>query len=91
VRRRIDEADCETADSSARGVRITDLITGRIFSAPSLYAAERADRRSVTGAVDICAFSLIFDKLILNKRITQSKRPAQPSLGQTVPRQSANF
>jgi hypothetical protein len=33
------EADLQTADPSVRGVRISHLITGRIFAAPSLYTA----------------------------------------------------
>jgi hypothetical protein len=90
------EADGETPDSSVRGVCISDLIPGRIFAVASLSTAtESAHIRAVTGAADIYAFLLIFDKLIFNKlivdkRITQSERRARPSLAQAAPRQSAN-
>jgi hypothetical protein len=33
------EADSEIADRSVHGIRIADLITGRIYAAASLYAA----------------------------------------------------
>jgi hypothetical protein len=57
------------------------------LAAASLDAApECADGRTLTGAVDVHALSLIFSKLIVHKQRT----PAQPSVAQTAPRQSAN-
>jgi hypothetical protein len=42
---------------SVRGVRISDLITGRIFAVASLYATpECADGRALTGAAEAHAF-----------------------------------
>jgi hypothetical protein len=70
-------AASETADLSVCGVRIANLITGRIFTAASLCAApEWADRRALIGAADVYAFSLIFYKLTAEKRTTNSERPA---------------
>jgi hypothetical protein len=54
-------ADSRTADSSVRGVRVSDLITGRIFAAASVDAApECADGCALTGAADTDALLLIF-------------------------------
>jgi hypothetical protein len=70
-------ADSEIADLSLCGVRIANLITVRIFATASLYAApEWADRRALIGAVDVYAFLLIFYRLIVEKRTTNSERPA---------------
>jgi hypothetical protein len=51
------EANPQIADPSGPDVRISDLITGRIFAAASLYAAsECAHGRGPTGTAEICAF-----------------------------------
>jgi hypothetical protein len=48
------EAHSQTADPSVCGVRISDLITWRIFAAVSFYAtSERADGRALTGAAEV--------------------------------------
>jgi hypothetical protein len=85
------EANSETIDPSLRGFRITDLITGRIFAAASLYAAlDCADGRALTGPAEVHAFSLISCKLIVDKRIIKSERLARPSLALIATRQSTN-
>jgi hypothetical protein len=46
------EADLQTADPSVHGVRISDLTTGRIFAATSVYTTpECAGGRARTGNI----------------------------------------
>jgi hypothetical protein len=57
------EANCQTTDPSVPCVRISDLITARIFATASLSAApECVDAGIRAGSVDFHAFLLIFWK-----------------------------
>jgi hypothetical protein len=67
------EVDSETADPFVSGVRITHIITRRIFTFASLYTTFKcSDKRTRTGATDVYAASLIFYKFIVDKRITKA-------------------
>jgi hypothetical protein len=94
------DADSQTTDPSVRGVRISDLMTGGIFPATSLYAAsECANGCALTRDVDAYAFLLIFwtswaprrfpDPMIRADR-TQSLNRA-PFFSVTLSRQGATF
>jgi hypothetical protein len=75
VRRPMTETGSETADLSVPSVRICDPITRRIFAAALLSAPpECTHGRTLAGAADGCAFSFIFSKLTVNKRIAKSER-----------------
>jgi hypothetical protein len=63
------EVDSETANPSIPGVRIADLITGRIIAAASIFIApQRASGRALSGGADVYAFSLVFHRPIVDKR-----------------------
>jgi hypothetical protein len=79
VRPLIAKANFQTADTSVRGVRISDIITGYIFPTVSLFAApECAHGCALTGAADVYACLLIFCKRLASRRFIDQtiSRPA---------------